>query len=180
MTRFGDVGIFASEPGERFLRIIIKLVEHCIGDIHTSLGTRDPTLYASCLKRVSNWSDKLVREQLEEVDAPDLVDRIVNSYETYSALVFPETKITTPPSVEYITRKFLTIVCQTAPIHNGSFFAPTQGIVRRLVCMDSMRDALYEIASERAQDATKDCSYIEYTRDPNDYEILPSDSVSNV
>ena len=163
MRRGEGVGIFASEIGERFLRVLILLCEHCFADLHAELGVTDT--YAACLDRVGSWSDLLVREQLEGTDAPDLVRRLEDAYEAYVALVFPELGGKPAPTVEELARGFLVHASRAAAVRDGAFFGSAQCVVRRAVCMDAMRDTLHELA--RGDEAVDD-------------HIMPSDSISNI
>lgn len=168
--RLGEVGVFAGEPGQRLLRVLILLVEHALGDVNAHMI--DDERFRDCLARVKRWSISLVGQQLDSVSesAPDVRDRILDAYTRFVREMSGRTTVCCNGSIaDEIAREFLARVSNDVAVRNRTFFVK-QGAHRRISCMDAMRDALNHVSRTQSNELF---DIVE------DDDVLPSDSVSN-
>lgn len=156
-------GIFSGETGERTLIGLIKLTIQAFNDLYVQASSKQ---YINLLENVSSWSSKLIYEQVNYIsgDAPDIIERIDSSYKLYASELFKQIQDEPPPTADEILREFLVQISKTDAIKNGLYFQEKNILVNRLITMESFRQGLFNICSNR------------HIVD----EITPTDSASNL
>lgn len=173
----GSVGIFGHEVGERLLYVLQCVTHQALYDLYVRYGTSQRA-YAQSLARVRGWSTNLICEQIRLVSphAADICLRLDQAFDEYvssgvvpSASTFATDHATSRPSSEEILHAFLIEISRCRSIVDGHYFAQVPNpILMRFACMDSLRTALYDLITKMYA-----------SRDDEDPDIYPSDSVSN-
>lgn len=162
------VGIFETESGQRFLHGLERLVHAAFSDLWARLGT-SASRYASHMKAVSRWSERLVSGELVHVysHVPDFDARYEDAvYAMTTAQGTASSAVPSNVNVVDFARRFLIRVSQTPPVVSGDYHTAREVVIRKLVCMDCARLSLAEMHAWNSDDAVED-------------NISPDDSVSN-
>ena len=156
-------GIFSGEAGERTLIGLIKFTTQAFGELYEQASSKQ---YLNLLGKVSSWSSRLIYEQVSCVskEAPDMIQRIDNSYKLYVSELFKQLQNEPPPTADEILREFLVQISKTSVIKDGLYFQEKNTVLARIVTMESFRQGLFAICNKRHVDD----------------DIAPTDSASNL
>ena len=141
-THILATGIFASEAGQRFLHILMKMADVAIRPLYTkSNGIADSQYYQQGLRRVHTWSDECVQEDIRRVqsECPDLEDTMETCFVCFVRDRFSGARrpTTCNPSYVEFTRRYYESLSLHDHMVAGTFF--TDSLSKRITCMECAR-----------------------------------------
>ena len=144
-------GIFATEPGQRFLTILKLFVDRGFRALYDKCKENiTGDYYQNGLRRVHVWSDVIV----EDCNYVRSKCRDPTKRSTLFCTIYPGSfpwtifrPTCSPPSVPVFVRHFLESVAQNDILIDGSYFILNATLRTVHACMDAARQALYTLVT---------------------------------
>lgn len=145
-------GAFADEIGQRFIRMMSVATENTFADLHGST-IHNPKKYRECLDRVSAWDPRLVQDELSELRKryPDVEDCFKHVFLAYVKMMRGAANMklmVSLPRIESFAMSFFVNFSRHTCMREGRYFHEASVLEQRVVCMDAIRDALFEYLSD--------------------------------
>ena len=142
-------GAFADEIGQRFLRIMQDACDSGFEDLYVHSMPQNPTRYRGCLDRVSKWDMGVVRDELRRLKQkyPDMQDVFKSTFIGYAKAMRGSrtTKLTINlPKLESFLHAYCVHFSKSKSVCNSHYFETSSVLEKRLVCMDCLRDCLFD------------------------------------
>ena len=148
-------GAFADEPSQRFLRAYASAVDHAFAELTRRCMPSNPKRFLECLDRVRAWDTSVCKEEhaaskaaFEDVD--DLFKHVFCEYVRSMRGGAKMKIIVSVPNFETVLHRALTRMASQTCMRDGRYFDPmrTNLIEQRLVCMDCLRDAMFDFIGD--------------------------------
>lgn len=170
-------GIFATEPGQRLLLMLLKLADRAFHQLFTRCnGEVKSVYYQNGLCRAETWSETLIDEDVEFVKTlyPDMDETFEFCVKQYVLERFRGTQSTPALSKSEFVRSFYKSLGQHEALTSGVYFSRGEEVSRRIACMDSGRDALYSLIYYIPTTSVELASQVATE------ELHPDDSISQI
>ena len=146
-----SAGIFGTEGGQRFLFILMKLADRGFRGLYEKCSSNlSGSYYQQGLRRVSAWSESVIKEDLEIVasECPDMQDTYDDCFSEYVKSRFHKKQAShNCPPFSTFTRAFLESLGRHESLCSGEYFSKRDTVLIRIACMDSARQALYTLVT---------------------------------
>ena len=148
-------GAFADEPSQRFLRAYAFAVDHAFAELTRRCMPSNPKRFLECLDRVRTWDTSVCKEEhaaskaaFEDVD--DLFKHVFCEYVRSMRGGGKLKIIVSVPNFETVLHRALTRMASQTCMRAGRYFDSTRTnlIEQRLVCMDCLRDAMFDFIGD--------------------------------
>jgi hypothetical protein len=142
-------GVFADEPGQRFLRILNELCDNTFQDLYSHSMPHHPKRFVECLDRVASWDKSVVNDELRQIQLtyPDLQSVFktvfVNYARTMRSAKSTKLSISLPRLGDFVQAVFVKFSGATV-VRNANYFKTQSVLERRVMCMDILRDCLFD------------------------------------
>lgn len=139
-------GIFAQEPGQRLLHILLQFVNRAFLDLYEKCkGNLKSEYYRSSLRRVGAWPEDVIEGDVESIqeECPDASETFETCFVQYVKERFQGKVSYDPPSLQTFVRLFLDAVGKSDTVESAYYFACQDPSIRKVTCMDACRQALY-------------------------------------
>tara|TARA_B110000046_G_scaffold57088_1_gene63618 strand:- start:3839 stop:5002 length:1164 start_codon:yes stop_codon:yes gene_type:complete len=142
-------GAFADETGQRFLRIMQEACDTTFEDLYMHSMPQQPARYRGCLERVSAWDMGVINDEIRRLRQryPDMHDVFKATYITYvkSMRGTRTTKLMiNMPKLDNFLHSCFVHFSKNKFVREAHYFETTSVLERRVVCMDSLRDCLFD------------------------------------
>jgi hypothetical protein len=145
-------GIFANESGQRLVIILLKLGDIGFRGLYEKCSNQlKGDYYQTGLKRVPMWSDSVLQDDINDVYrvCPDMQETYEVCFGQYIESRFRSSKSpshTCPTMVSFV-RHYMAALGQHESLITGEYFSSKDPVICRIACMESTRNALYEMVS---------------------------------
>ena len=168
-SSFLATGIFATEPGQRFLYILLRIGDRGFRALFEKCnGETDNRYYQEGLKRCSGWSDEVFNEDYEFVceSCPDLEETYRSTFTKYTVDRFGTLKDIRYPSFHLFLKRFLVSLSEHECMKSGDYFRSRDPMISRLSCMDASRQTFYMIVTSEEKPDVELASEVNVTSTP--------------
>lgn len=143
------VGAFGDETGQRFLRIMQEACDNAFEDLYVHSMPSQPQRYRGCLERVGVWDISVIRDELNRLKQkyPDMHDVFKSTFINYAKAMrgTKNTRLTIDmPKLESLLHCFFVHFSKNKSVRQAHYFTSTSVLERRVICMDSLRDCLFD------------------------------------
>lgn len=143
------VGAFGDETGQRFLRIMHEACDNAFEDLYVHSMPSHPQRYRGCLERVGLWDPGVIRDELNRLKQryPDMHDVFKSTFINYAkAMRGTKTARLTinMPKLESLFHCSFVHFSKNKSVREAHYFKSTSVLERRVICMDSLRDCLFD------------------------------------
>ena len=147
-------GIFTDEQAQRFLKIMSTACDNTFCDLFAHSMPHQPARFRECLDRVGQWERSVVEDEVQNLsrEYPDLQDIFKHVFVQFSKSVKG-----TDPSMKMLVRlpklseclhAFFVHCAKHRSIQDARYFQQYGALDQRIVCMDALRDALYDFVGD--------------------------------
>lgn len=155
-------GSFADEISQRFLKIMTSAGTAAFEDLYQHSMPRDPPHYRRCLARVRAWDPSVTKDELESTRraCPDVEMCFKHTFVNYVKAMRGGKNVrltVSVPALRDVFAKFLEIVAQSTQMQNGSYYRNSNILEQRAVCLDALRDTLFEFLGDEYVMLNRDC-----------------------
>jgi len=197
-------GIFATEPGQRFLQILHMIGERGFRGLYDKCSNNvEGEYFQTGLRRVHLWSEDVIIEDTSFIRSkcPDIDETYETCFVRYVTERYNSKSRATVncPDVLLFVRSFLEFFGQHEEVTSGLYFSKRDIVNNRVACMDASRQALYslittenvrvELASDvgttfsrNLADTSREQLNAAATQIPEELEVVvnPNDSISQI
>ena len=147
------VGAFGDEIGQRFLRIMQEACDNAFEDLYVHSMPSHPQRYRGCLERVNVWDMSVIRDELNRLKQkyPDMHDVFKATFINYAKAMrgTKNARLTIDmPKLESLLHCFFVHFSKNKSVREAHYFTSTSVLERRVICMDSLRDCLFDYMSD--------------------------------
>lgn len=146
-------GAFSSEQSQRFLMIMHAAADKAFHDLYVSCMPQNPKKYRDCLERVTAWDTSLISDEMHALTAsyPDMIDMFKHVYVEYVKTMRGGSHVkllVSVPKFANFLHSYYTNFSRHKQVRDYSFFNSKQLIDQRIVCMDALRDSMFQFLGD--------------------------------
>lgn len=146
-------GVFANERSQRFLKTMNVATDNAFGDLFGQCMPQQPKRYQECLERVPSWDQTLVIEEQNKLSRafPDLIETFKHVYIEYVKAMVGSAKmklLVNVPKMDQFLRTYFLNTSRNSHIRDASYFEGRSALDQRLICLDCVRDTLFQYIGE--------------------------------
>ena len=178
-------GIFAYEPGQRLLQILLKLADQAFRALYDKCAPNlSGQYYQAGLKRVRNWSNDVINEDIECVrsECTDMETTYKMCFQKYVEHWFQTNRVQIKiPALFDFVRRFVEALGEHVALTSGEFFISKDVVYARMACMDACRTAMSAMMTPENVRLLDTDSVVNVSTSADDDVIVgPDDSISQV
>ena len=188
-------GIFTDEIGQRFLKIACSATDNAFKEVCDKYGTSNRL--KECLLRVPQWNSQIIEDEQTKLsnEFDDLSTNFKQVYINYVKLMRGNNQVkimVNIPKIDDFLKVYFTNISCNKFMMDGKFFERGP-LDQRSICMECLRDALYNYLGEenvKIEQKKKKSRYFDRPASIAEYEesyfsdevdsIIPDDSVSGI
>ena len=185
-------GVFVDEIGQRFLRIFTSATDNAFKEVCENFGFS--SRLQECLMKVPQWDNNVIEEEYSKLNSEfkDFEHIFKQTYKKKKKMMRGggQVKIMVNlPKIELVLKSYLAIMSNNKFMKDGKYFDRSQ-IEQRSICMECIRDSLYEFLGEeyvKIQERKKKRTYKpppsiaeDESYHSDEDSIIPDDSISSV
>lgn len=146
-------GSFADELGQRFLKIMNTAGDNAFHDLYEHSMPQQPKQYRQCLDRVAAWDPSVINDEVLRInrDFPDAEECFRHVYVSYVKSMrggkTVRLMVSVPKMSEFV-HAFLQNFSRHRCIRDARYFQQSSLLEQRMVCMDALRDSLFQFLDE--------------------------------
>ena len=146
-------GAFSDETGQRFLKVMNELSDGAFDDLYSHSMPSHPKRYRDCLDRVASWEPTVLSDEFHRAQAkyPDIEECFKHVYVAYVKAMRGGSHVklmVNLPKFQDFMHAFFINMARHQCIKNARYFQQSSLLEQRVVCLDALRDSLFEFLGE--------------------------------
>lgn len=141
-------GAFADEVGQRFLKAMTDCCVSSFQELHNATIPDNKKQFKESLDRVGTWDSRLLSNEILKIKIkyPDYEDCFKHIFTSYARSMKggPRVRLTVQiPKIEDFLLKFFVSFSSSSCVQTANYFTSYSVLDKRVSCLDSIRDALF-------------------------------------